>query len=146
MFSVYLNDLEHYLRSQRVSGITCETVNDPNYVIYLKLCILLFADDTVLFSQSKKDLQIMMNTIEQYCDNWRLTVIVSKTKVLIFSSGRHLHNNLKFYFKHEELEKVNEYKYLGVFLSHSGSYVQTKNIWSSRPTMLFFHYYGGRAH
>ena len=125
MFSIYLNDLEQYLNSHMAPGITCETRNDANYVVYLKLFILLFADDTVLFGNSKEDLQLVLNIFERYCDEWKLTVNISKTKVLIFSSGRNL-NNQKFYFKGNELEVVNEYKYLGIFLSRSGSYIKTK--------------------
>ena len=123
--SKYAECVEQYLNSHIAPGITCETRNDANYVVYLKLFILLFADDTVLFGNSKEDLQLVLNIFERYCDEWKLTVNISKTKVLIFSSGRNL-NNQKFYFKGNELEVVNEYKYLGIFLSRSGSYIKTK--------------------
>ena len=125
MFSIYLNDLEQYLHTHLAPGITCEIGNDANYAVFLKLFILLFADDTVLFGNSKEDLQKMLNIFEKYCDKWKLTVNISKTKVLIFSRGRNL-NNQKFYFKGTELEVVNEYKYLGIFLSRTGSYIKTK--------------------
>lgn len=95
MFSVYLNDLEHYLHSHNAPGVTCETSKDPNYVIVLKLFILLFADDTVLFSNKKEDSQVMLDIFEKYCDEWRLTVNTAKTKIVIFSGGR-VSNDLKF--------------------------------------------------
>ena len=94
-------------------------------MIFLKLFILLFADDTVLFSNSKEDLQRKLNCFENYCDIWHLKVNVSKTKIIIFSHRRPS-TNIKFYFKGEEIEIVNEYKYLGIYLSRSGSFLQAK--------------------
>ena len=78
---------------------------------YLKILVLLFADDTVIFATNKDDLQVALNVFEHYCDQWKLTVNISKTKIMIFSGGRmpaHLH----FYFKGIEVVIVSEYKHL----------------------------------
>ena len=64
MFSIYLNDLESYLHLHMAPGITCETSEDVDYVIFLKLFLFLFADDTVLFSNSREDLQVTLNVFE----------------------------------------------------------------------------------
>ena len=120
LFSVYLNDLYHNLSVNGVPGVECETNHDDSIMIYIKILILLFAYDTVLFGNSKEDLPFALNKFENYCDIWRLTVNTSKTKVMIFSKGR-LPRNQKFYFKNEEIEIVNKYKYLGIFLARSGS-------------------------
>ena len=48
-FSIYLNDLGTYLDKHRVSGVTWD-VNDENMFTYIKLLLLLFADDTVIFA------------------------------------------------------------------------------------------------
>ena len=124
LFSLFLNDLEHYLMTNSANGLVCEA-NTQNTHSFIKLFILLFADDTVLFADNKDDLQNMLNIFEQYCDNWKLTVNVSKTKILIFSSGRYA-QNLHFYFKGSEIDIVTEYKYLGIYLSKSGSYLSCK--------------------
>ena len=124
LFSLYLNDLDRYFMINNVGGITAE-VNAEHIYSYLKIFILLFADDTVLFSHSKDELQGMLNLFENYCDEWKLTVNISKTKVLIFTSGRYA-KNYHFFFKDKELELVTEYKYLGIYLSKSGSYVSCK--------------------
>lgn len=124
LFSLYLNDLEYYLTTNGASGVVCEA-NTENVYSYIKLSILLFADDTVLFSNNKNDLQHMLNLFEQYCDDWKLTVNIAKTKILIFSSGRHAENT-RFYFKGIEIEVVREYKYLGIYLSKSGSFSNCK--------------------
>ena len=137
MFSIYLNDLESYLHLHMAPGITCETSEDVDYVIFLKLFLLLFADDTVLFSNSREDLQDTLNVFETYCDKWKLTVNITKTKVLVFSGGK-TSTNLKFHYKGEELEVVNEYKYLGIFLSRTGSFLKAKRHIADQATNALF--------
>ena len=103
LISLYLNDIEHYLMSNDANGIVCEANTEQVYS-YIKLLILLFADDTVLFSNNKDELQHMLNLFEHSCDDWKLTVNISKTKILIFTSGRYA-QNLHFLFKGTEIEK-----------------------------------------
>ena len=139
LFSIYLNDLRHYLQASGLQGVRCETADDDNIMIFLKLFILLFADDTVLFSNSKEDLQRTLNCFENYCDTWHLKVNISKTKIIIFSHRRPS-TNIKFYFKGEEIEIVNEYKYLGIYLSRSGSFLQAKDILLIKQITPYSHY------
>ena len=60
LFSVFLNNLENYLYSKHVSGIECNYQLEE-ITVYLKLIILLYAGDTVLFSDSKTCLQYALN-------------------------------------------------------------------------------------
>ena len=136
LFSFFLNDLEAFLLAKGANGIVCEA-NTDNIHTYIKLLLLLFADDTVLFSNSKEDLQHMLNLFEQYCDQWKLTVNISKTKILIFSSGRHA-QNLHFLFKGKEVEIVPEYKYLGIYLSRSGSFLNCKKHIAEQANIAMF--------
>ena len=137
LFSVYLNDLHHYLSVNGVRGVECETDPNDSIMIYIKILVLLFADDTVLFGNNKEDLQFALDKFDTYCDKWRLTVNTSKTKVIIFSKGRPP-RNVKFYFKNEEIEIVNEFKYLGIFLARSGSFLKAKkHIVNQANTALF---------
>ena len=85
LFSIFLNDLEHFLSSKNVTGVTCDFAMQEIY-IYLKLIILLYADDIVIFSDSEDGLQYALNTFNEYCDKWRLTVNDAKTKNFIFNS------------------------------------------------------------
>ena len=50
----------------------------------LKLFLILFADDQVVFVKSPQTLQSMLKDIENYCDTWRLKINTSKTKAMIF--------------------------------------------------------------
>ena len=82
-----------------VGGITVE-VNAEHIYSYLKIFILLFADDMVLFSHSKDELQSMLNLFDNYCDEWKLTVNISKTNFLIFKSERYA-GNLHFFLQRQ---------------------------------------------
>ena len=137
LFSLYLNDLENYLMTNGANGIVCEA-NSENIYTYIKLLVILFADDTVLFSDNQDDLQHMLNLFEQYCDQWKLTVNISKTKILIFTSGRYA-QNLHFTYKGQEIEIVTEYKFLGIYLAKSCSLLSCKkNILQNKLTMQCF--------
>jgi hypothetical protein len=59
---------------------------EGEFDIYLELFVLLYADDTVLFSDSASDLQLQLNIFCEYCNIWKLKVNSSKSKIIIFSS------------------------------------------------------------
>ena len=71
LFSIFVNDLNHFLMSKSLNGLTCEFNSDEIY-IYLKLMMLLYADDTVLFSDSESDMQCALDAFKEYCHTWRL--------------------------------------------------------------------------
>ena len=49
LFALFLNDLESFLSSHNCSGIDIEFASDDVYC-YLKLFVLLYADDTVILT------------------------------------------------------------------------------------------------
>jgi hypothetical protein len=59
---LYLSDLEEYLSKNSVNHL--EFLNE-NYIqhigMYLKLFLLLYDDDTVIFAESAEDLQAALN-------------------------------------------------------------------------------------
>ena len=79
----------------------------------------------------------MLNLFEQYCNQWELTVNISITKILIFSSGRHA-QNFHFLFKGKEVEIVSEYKYLGIYLYRSGSFLNCKKHIAEQASIAMF--------
>ena len=115
------------MESQSVNGISvlCDG-GDNGLLIYLKLFVLLYADDTVILSESDKDLQAALDTFENYCTQWRLTVNIAKSNVVVFSKGRP--GRYEFYFSGRKLDVVTEYKYLGVKFSSSGSFLRRGSI------------------
>ena len=81
----------------------------------LKLCILLYADDIVLFGNSATELQNSIHILEEYCQKWKLKVNVTKTKVVIFRKGGRLPNGLRFITKGLKLKLSLNFRILGLY-------------------------------
>ena len=56
--------------------------------MYLKLFIMLYADETVLLSETADGTQRILTCFEQYCNIWKLKVNTGKTKVVTFSKRK----------------------------------------------------------
>ena len=87
LFSIFLNDLKAYLMTKQANGVNCD-INYEDVSVYIKILVLLFADDTVLFGTNEADLQYTLDLFQHYCEHMKLIVNVSKTKIVIFSSSR----------------------------------------------------------
>ena len=49
----------------------------------ISIFLLLFADDTVLFSYTKEGLQSLLYKLHKYCDKWGISVNLDKTVVMV---------------------------------------------------------------
>ena len=136
LFSIFLNDLESHFRANSVSGIRLQAENDE-FISFLKIFILLYADDTVTLSDNELDMQYALNTFEDYCSEWKLIVNIEKTKLVIFCQ-RKINANLKFMFNRQEIEIVKEYKYLGILLGQSVSFLTTKKFIAEQASKAMF--------
>ena len=83
---------------------------------------LLYAHDLVIFSRSAKNLQIILNKLESFCENADLSVNLDKTKIMIFNDCGKSLNNFLFRYGANELENVKSYKYLGPIMSPYGNF------------------------
>ena len=106
-------------------------------MVFLNIFLLLYADDTVIFSDNELDMQQALNVFEKYCSEWKLTVNTAKTKILIFDQGRKK-SDLKFTLINKEIEIVKEYKYLGILLGQSGSFLATKKHIAEQASKAMF--------
>ena len=105
MFIMYINDLPGNLNHSKA---------------------LMYADDTVLYcsnSSSKvvrKKMQSDLNNVERWFQENRLSLNVSKTKIMTFMSDhkRKSRFEFKFFMKGNLIEEVDKYKYLGVLLDN----------------------------
>ena len=80
--------MEDFFIQENVIGlknISDELENKIN--IYLKLVVILYADDTVLMAESASELQTLLDTYYRYCITWKMKVNVDKTKIMICSKG-----------------------------------------------------------
>lgn len=122
LFSIFLNDLQEYLESQGSVGIELTDTLDAEY--WLKLLVLLYADDTVIISNSKIDFQNTLLHFNQFCEQWHLNINTNKTKVVIF--GARNVRNFQFHIGESNLEITEKYLYLGITFSSNGSFLQAR--------------------
>jgi hypothetical protein len=86
----------------------------------------MYADDNVFLSSSSVGLQEKIDMLEKFCQEWCLTVNLTKTKILIFNkAGRHLKHN--FTYNGKTVECVAKCKYLGITFCSSGSFSHAQN-------------------
>ena len=89
--------------------------------MFLKLHLLLYADDTVILAETPNDLQISLNSMAEYCKYWELSINVTKTQVMTFSRGEIRKRNT-FYFVEIKLVTTDSYKYLGIIFNYNGKF------------------------
>ena len=123
LFNLFLNDLNEYFRTNQCQGITIHEL-DENLFVYLKIFLLLYADDTIIIADSAANLQFALNIYCSYCETWKLHINYTKTKIIIFSKGEAI--RYVFTMNSNDIEIVNEYKYLGVLFSSNNSFTTTK--------------------
>ena len=124
LFALFLNDLQDFLAKdlKGLETILKEAVScnmDTQYIEKLKnLFILLYADDTVLFSETPNVLQTGLNTLKVYCDLWKLKLNIRKCKIVIFSRGK-VRKYPIFTIGKETVEVVSNFLYLGIKLNYN---------------------------
>ena len=111
LFALSLNDLESFMNNSTLQGISLTECNSQNdTTVYLKLLLLLYADDIVIFE---------------------------KTKVMIFENTK---SNKHYEFKYDgnTVKMVDSFKYLGVYFNTKGTFSETKVHLSEKATKAMF--------
>ena len=73
LFAIFLNDMKDFLRKS-FNGLTIvsDLINDKlqtnDVHVFLKLYLLLYADDIIIMAESAAELQDCLNTVSHYCD------------------------------------------------------------------------------
>lgn len=134
LFAIFLNDIEDFFLTHGCKNLSFiekldKDARGPEIRTFLKLFILLYADDTVLLADSEKELQQLLDCLETYCNENKLTVNGTKTKVMVFCRSRaRLRNLPEFRFGDTILQIVDEYTYLGVLFYWNGSFQKHKKM------------------
>ena len=106
LFTLFLNDLKDEI-AVGSHGIDIEAV---------KLFVLLFADDLVIFAETVIELQRLINRLIEYCNRWHVNVNINKTMVIVFRNGDPLREYERRKFKDTNLHVVTYHKYSGILL------------------------------
>jgi hypothetical protein len=105
--------------------------------VLFQMCILLYADDTVLFAESPTSLQSAIDAMHEYCLKWDLRINVSKTKVMIFSRGK-VRKPPDFYYDNQKLEVTHDFQYLGIKFNYNGSFKPAQKHLYERASRAMF--------
>ena len=115
LFAMYINDME----SKLAEG------NDGISIDDMRLLLLFYADDCVLFSETPEGLQSVIDDLQTYCLKWKLSINTDKSKIVVFKKGNH-HIHDIWRFGDKILDTCNKMKYLGNILAANGSFYQTQ--------------------
>ena len=85
LFAIFLNDLDFFLISNNCKGIDL-TLRYEQVILFLKIFVLLYADDTVRFGTGENSFQQNLDAFNEYTKSWKLDINFSKTKEMIFGT------------------------------------------------------------
>jgi len=97
LFICFINDMYTFIKDG-----SFDTVN----IDELHLLLLLFADDTVLFSYSKEGLQFQLNQLYTYCSNSGITVNTAKMVVMVFKKHNRRTETVELMYDNQVLTVV----------------------------------------
>ena len=82
----------------------------------LVACVLLYADDIVLFTETKEDLQRLVSRLQSFGEESLMQVNIQKIKIMVFGRSRH-QTPVQIQYDDGSLSQVQEYKYLRTIFS-----------------------------
>ena len=96
---------------------------------YLKLYILMYADNTVLLAESPEDLQKYLDTLNEHSTIFDCTIKTSRPKT----------QNIDFVAKDMQLDVVNDHIYLGVTYNFNAKCIVAKQNLNQKGCKPMFH-------
>ena len=137
LFAIYLNDFNVHMKSSLQGLKTLDNDAQKELETFMRLYVLLYADDTIILAETADELQDALNGLAEYCKKWHLKVNIAKTKIVIFSRGK-VRKYPKFLMDSNEIEVVEQYVYLGVLFNYNGSFKKAihKQITQARKAMF----------
>ena len=99
-----------------------------------KICALLYADDLLIIGQSAEQLQDLLDSMYGWCRKWKLLINVSKSNIIHLRKTGTKETNYMFKWGQVPLEKVNCYKYLGLYLFSDMNFSKTDRFLSESAT------------
>ena len=67
--------ISRFLCEHDLNGLqSVQIIIEDNIYLYMKLLVLLYQDDTLIFAETNEHLQYALNTFSEYCKLWKLKV------------------------------------------------------------------------
>ena len=87
----------------------------------------MYVDDTILLADNEIDMQKLLHSLDAFCEQNKLEVDTDKTKVMVFTRSKvRLKNVSTFKMGDTNLERVEEYNYLGMLFTSNGKLTKAK--------------------
>ena len=83
--------------------------------------MLLYADDTLLFSETAEDMQNAINATLSYCEVNNMCMNTGKTKCMIFSRGK-VRKHHAITAHGQAIERVDTFCYLGIVFRYNNTF------------------------
>ena len=110
LFSVYM---EEFILRVKWLNLGMRVENE-------RLCILLYADDVIVMNDSGEELQLMLNAVNEYGDEFCVKFSEAKSKVVVIN-GLEEERDREWNIGNVCVKRSKEYKYLGITLNENGS-------------------------
>ena len=135
LWSIYMaaiiDEVQKRFRLNNIQGIILKYNCDGNVVnindLKEQVCLekqmyeILYVDDWMIFSTSMKELQLMLDIINDVVEIFLQEVSISKTKYMrVIRCEEKMEDKINLTIKGEIVEEVKEFKYLGVHESYDG--------------------------
>ena len=112
IFNLFIDDIKNIFDN------TC----DPVHLYDTDLNHMLYADDLIILSTKSEGLQTCLDKPEAYCIENRLMINIEKSKTMIFNESGKILKNYTFHVGGAKMELVQNFCYLGLDITASGSF------------------------
>ena len=112
LFIIFIDELAEHIQK----------LNRGVVVGYNNVSILMYADDIFLIAETGTNLQILLNTLCEWCSTWCLVINKNKSAVVHFRSSSTEIIQDEFVCGSEIINIAKSYKYLGVLLTDTLDY------------------------
>ena len=114
LFSLFINDFEEFLSPKydgliSIDELYSNTIINEEIQTFLKLFVLLYADDTIIMAEKHEELQKALKATVDYCKLWKLKIYIDKTKIIRFSKRKPRNTPQPFLLNNEPVEIVDTY-------------------------------------
>lgn len=122
LFALFINEFYDILSKSNIRGVQL-------YPDIIEIFLLMFADDIASLSDTVNGLQKQLNILQDYCDEYKLSVNVEKTKILVFKNGGRLSRHEKWFYCNNAIQTVNGFDYVGIhFTSRLSLYKMSESM------------------
>ena len=118
IFNLFIQNLSTFL-SENYPGVFISNVISP-------IQCILYADNIAHCADTVRNLQIQINKLSEFCNEFKLSINMSKTEVIVFRNGGPLRTNEKWYFNGNLIKITNMYKYMGLLFTPKLAWTSAK--------------------